>query len=61
MGANEKRERGGGTGCVRARQRGARAAPGQQRQEHDAASQPRYHEREGKSSEGECQKLEDGE
>jgi len=39
MGSNEKQE-GDGTENVRARQKSARAAQGQQRQEHDAASQP---------------------
>jgi len=61
MGANEKREGDdGGTGYVRARQRRARAAQGQQRQEHDAASQPseRAREREcvSESSRSEGQK-----
>jgi len=47
MGANEKREGDdGGTGYERARQRRARAAQGQQRQEHDAASQPSERARE---------------
>jgi len=62
MGANEKREGGeGGTGCVRGRQRRARAVQGQQRQGHDAASQSSEREREGKRSKGECQVLDDGE
>jgi len=70
MGANEKREGGdGGIGYVRARQRRARAAQGQQRQEHDAASRPsertceRVIEREcaseSSSTEGQSQALDD--